>query len=106
MLEGFLENALTESIRAADLDLNGVSDLILLNCEIGTGGKQSIGIVCGSGPRMYEAAAVFRTERPASPFSRLPMVIADFNRDGRPDIAVCDSASDDIFVFINRSGSE
>ncbi|GEM_PF-6546058 len=106
VLEGFLENALTESIRAADLDLNGVSDLILLNREIGTGGKQSIGIVCGSGPRIYEAAAVFRTERPASPFSRLPMVIADFNRDGRPDIAACDSASDDIFVFINRSGSE
>ncbi|MFH1742917.1 MAG: FG-GAP-like repeat-containing protein, partial [bacterium] len=102
-LSEIVQTALTESIKAADLDLNGVSDLILLSREIGGSGKQSISIVCGSAPRIYEADATFRTERAASPLSRLTMIIADFNTDGRPDIAACDTASNDIFIFINNS---
>lgn len=106
VLRGLVKNALTDSIAAADLDMNGIPELILLNREIGGQGKQSISIVCGGAPRFYEAAATFRTGRPASPFSRLPMVINDLNGDGRPDIAACDTASDDVFVFVNRSGDE
>ena len=34
------------------------------------------------------------------------MIVADFDSDGRPDIAACDTATDDVFVFINRSGDE
>lgn len=106
VLEGIVTNVLTESIHAADLDLNGISDLILLNREIGAKGKESISIVCGSAPRVYESAATFRTERPSLPMSRLPMIVADFDSDGRPDIAACDTATDDVFVFVNRSGDE
>ncbi len=106
VLEGIVANVLTESINAADLDLNGISDLILLNREIGAKGKESLSIVCGSAPRVYESAATFRTERPSLAMSRLPMIVADFDSDGRPDIAACDTATDDVFVFINRSGDE
>jgi hypothetical protein len=106
VLREIVKNALTESISAADLDMNGVPDLILLNREIGGQGKQSISIVCGAAPRFYEAAATFRTGRQASPLSRLSMVVADFNGDRRPDIAACDTVSNDFFVFVNRSGGD
>ena len=90
----------TDHVKVADFDRDGIQDLLLINNI-----NDRIDVKRGAGDGTLVAATT-RTEV----INPIDFAIADFNRDGKPDYAVCTSdgttADDAVVVLLNKQGEK
>lgn len=82
------------SVTAADLNNDGRQDLAVANYE-----ADSIGLLLNQGNNKFNAQVRYSMPTGSSPRS---ISAADVNNDGRPDLVVANSGSDEIAVFLNN----
>jgi hypothetical protein len=83
------------SIQAADLNGDGKTDLI-----VATVGLNEITVLLGNGDGTFQTPEVLNT--PASPTTVGSIAVADFNGDGIPDLAVGNSGSASLGIFLGN----
>ena len=85
------------SLALADMNRDGRLDIVASACEPGCSASEIL-VFHGSGAGGFEPGPVF-------PISGVPynVAVADFDRDGRPDIAATDYPNDRILVLLSAS---
>jgi uncharacterized protein (DUF2141 family) len=82
--------AWTKTVAVADVNGDTKPDLLVTNqCGVGctgTNDEGSVGVLLGNGDGTFQPAVNFRTGGPGALADSL--AVGDFNRDGRPDLAV------------------
>ncbi len=89
-------------VRVGDFDLDGVDDLVVSNGSIllfGPDPSDNVSVLLGNGDGTFSPAQNFTIGPMAQAFD---IVVADFNKDGKPDVAAANPAGD-IRVLINSS---
>jgi hypothetical protein len=82
------------SIHIADLSGNGRADLLQIAFDSGA----SLAVFPGNGDGTFQGTLFFAAD--AGP---IDLAIGDFNGDGKPDIVVANSQSNDITVLLNAT---
>lgn len=83
-------------VAVTDFDRDGHQDLIVLNyADYG-----SVAILMGDGHGNFAAPVYYSF---ASPWGPLSLAVGDFNRDGRPDLAVTYLSDPNVAVFLNST---
>jgi hypothetical protein len=84
------------AVAASDLNGDSLSDVIVASDDLNSG---DLSIFLNDGKGGF-------TSLPKIPAGKNPrgIAIADFNRDGRPDLAVADSSSNKVAILINACG--
>ncbi len=83
-------------VAVADLDGDGVSDLVLVNA-----GSDDVGVLLGKGDGTFQAAGVFAAGSDPSSVD-----VVDLDGDGAPDLVTANRSSDDVSVLLgNGDGS-
>jgi hypothetical protein len=83
-----------QGVVAADFNLDGKMDLALANAS-------SVDILLGNGDGTFTSAPTLEFQAPQL-FNNVGLVVADFNRDGKPDIAVNVSSSFQVVIFLGN----
>ncbi len=81
-------------IAVADLNLDGKADIATAN-----NGSDDVTILLGNGAGGFAAAAGSPVAAGSGPLS---ITVADFNGDGKPDLATANSGSDDVTILIGN----
>jgi hypothetical protein len=86
------------SIATADFNGDGKTDLVVANQPPG-GPKGEISVLLGNGDGTFQAPAHFpvNAERPVQ------VIVADFNLDGKPDVATVNEDSSTISILLNTT---
>lgn len=86
----------------ADFDLDGNPDIAISNfIGVAAGDNESnIGILLGNGDGTFKEAMYFPT---GVTMSTRGITVADFNKDGKPDVATSNSMTSNISVLLNSS---
>lgn len=87
----------TRFVGVADFDLDRKYDIVAAGVSISATDNDQIMVLFGDGNFKIDTGKTWRTfvfDRPRS------IAIADFNHDGRRDIAVCNEGTDNIYVFL------
>ncbi len=86
---------------AGDVNRDGKPDLVLTSHDVtvngAVGAAQAIVVMLGNGDGTFAAPVGYGTA--AGPYAP---VIADFNGDGKPDVAVSDWSTDLVYVFLGN----
>jgi hypothetical protein len=86
------------AVAVADVNGDGLQDLVVAGFK-GTGGKDSgVTVVLGNGDGTFQAPSRYDTD-----LGSQAIVVADFNGDGYPDLAVANSSGHNISVLINAA---
>ncbi|MFB3786305.1 MAG: FG-GAP-like repeat-containing protein [bacterium] len=97
------EYAKHEDVLIADIDLDGLQDLLVASYpKSGDTRFEQISVVCGEKPGEFKEEVTFSTTRPST-FFPLRLGAIDFNRDGLKDIFLLDIAPREAILFLNRS---
>ncbi len=91
--------AAPENITARELNSDGKVDLVVANTQGGTDGIGSISILKGHGDGTFEALPEIAADVIDGPVA---VLAADFNNDGKIDIAVVNGDSDDVAILIGH----
>jgi hypothetical protein len=87
------------AIAVADFDLDGTPDLVSANGGTSSANSgNSISIIPGIGGGEYAAAENFPTGTQPD-----AVVVADFNNDGRPDVATANTAAGTVSILLNNT---
>ena len=93
----------THAVAIADVNSDNKPDLLLTNsCGVGCTGfddEGSVGVLLGNGDGTFQPAVNFRTGSGLA----YSLAVGDFNRDGRPDLAVANSGGG-LGVLLNNLG--
>jgi hypothetical protein len=92
----------SESISVAIADVNGDGnpDLIVANLISGSGPEGgSVSVLLGNGDGSFQKPVAYDS----GGFEAISVVVADFNGDGKPDIAVANQCAQDQVPFCNNS---
>jgi hypothetical protein len=100
--KGTVANAGTDplSIAVADFNGDGILDLVVSNdpCYPACGNPGAISVLVGAGDGTFQAPQTFATG------GELPfLTVADFNGDGKPDVATANGDSRSISVLLNTT---
>jgi FG-GAP-like repeat/FG-GAP repeat len=89
------------SITSADFNGDGIPDLVMANsaCHAKNGDFNCISILLGNGDGTFERPANFR----AGGETALQLTVADFNGDGKPDVATVNVNSQNVSVLLNTT---
>lgn len=97
------ENAKHEDVLTADIDQDGLLDLLVASHpKSGDDRYEQISVVCGEKPGEFKEEVTFQTTR-LSTFFPLRLGTIDFNRDGLKDIFFLDMAAREAILFLNQS---
>jgi hypothetical protein len=89
------------ALAVGDLNGDGHPDVVAANNGTGLpGASGNITVLLGNGDSTLRGALGFRSDRTGRASSAGPIVSADFNRDGLPDVAVLNTGSSSVTVFI------
>ena len=86
------------SLAAADFNADGTTDLAVPNYKMYTADPATLSLFLGQGDGTFQAPTTFASG--ASGGGGAAVAVADFNRDGRPDIAVAREYSDRANVLL------
>jgi hypothetical protein len=87
-----------DSIAAADFNGDGKLDLVVSNAPGGRA-PQTISVLLGKGDGTFQAPASFPVHG-STPFQ---LTVADFNGDGKPDVATVNENSNSVSVLLNTT---
>ena len=82
------------SIAVADVNLDGKLDLVIANTTSGSTTGQTVTVLMGNGDGSFRAPVSYATG--TSPYA---VVVADFNGDGKPDLAVANGGSNTVSIL-------
>jgi|HubBroStandDraft_5_1064220.scaffolds.fasta_scaffold21129_2 hypothetical protein len=87
-----------QSVAAADFNGDGILDLVVGNvpCGEGCGSPGSISVLLGNGDGTFQPPQTF-----AAGGAWPQVVVADFNGDGKPDVATANGDSSSVSVLLN-----
>jgi len=88
-------------VAIADFNGDGIPDLVVANapCATGCDGHSSISVLLGNGNGTFQAPARF----PVHGEDALQLAVADFNGDGKPDVATVNADSQNVSVLLNTT---
>jgi hypothetical protein len=84
------------SVKVGDFRGNGTLDIVTANFDF-AGGTGTVSVLLGNGDGTFQAAQSYTTDLHAH-----SVALADFNNDGRLDIAVANNGSDDVSVLLGN----
>jgi hypothetical protein len=84
------------SVKVGDFRGNGILDIVTANFNF-AGGTGTVSVLLGNGDGTFQAAQSYTTDLHAH-----SVALADFNNDGRLDIAVANNGSDDVSVLLGN----
>ena len=89
------------SIASADFNGDGIPDLVMANsaCHAKSGNFNCISVLVGNGDGTFQPPAKFRAHGQTS----LQFTVADFNGDGKPDVATVNVNSQNVSVLLNTT---
>jgi hypothetical protein len=83
---------------AVDVDRDGHRDLVVMSTDVNS--QPVLSVLPGNGDGTFRAPV----DTPAPGLTNVfGFVAADFNGDGKPDVAALQQTTDTVFVFINTS---
>jgi len=88
-----------QSVALADFNGDGVADIVTANAT-----SNDVSVLLGSGGSKFPATIASGVGPGASslPPSPVDLAVADFNADGKPDVAVADEQSNDVSILIGK----
>jgi hypothetical protein len=87
------------SLTVADLNRDGIPDLVIANAgDSRTGAGGSVAVLLGTGDGTFQAAV-----QQGAGFSPQFVAVADFNRDGLPDLAVANRNANNISLLLGKA---
>ena len=91
------------SVAAADFNGDGIADLVVANspCYTACDHKSSVSVLLGIGDGTFQPPAKFRVHGQTSS----QLTVADFNGDGKPDVATVNVNSHNVSVLLNTTPS-
>jgi FG-GAP-like repeat len=89
------------SVASADFNGDGIPDLVVANspCYPACSYKSSISVLLGNGDGTFQPPARFRVHGQTA----LQLTVADFNGDGKPDVATVNGNSQNVSVLLNTT---
>ena len=82
------------SVAVADVNLDGKLDLVIANTSSGSTTGQTVTVLMGNGNGSFRAPVSYAAG--TSPYA---VVVADFNGDGKPDLAVANGGSNTVSIL-------
>jgi hypothetical protein len=92
---------LPDSMAAGDFNGDGKLDLVVTNRDATHGGNSNGTVFLGNGDGTFQTGVDYEVGKTKSSSPR-QVIVADFNNDGKPDVAIADSGDNGIAVMLGN----